>query len=245
VAETDAQRRALERRYRSALSVAAKRGTLEAVTAFEDAAGQSKAVMARPFPDLHRITSSDQQLFTTYYKLLDAEVQLPPGDKWDQLRRMADEALFPGYRDHIRFAALSLDGRGLPHYGEVFFVLREDMIAHRASVYEENTAVSLKKQRYEPRPGLRAIWNDRAKLCVAKTAAEIEAGTPAGEFPDLLLRQGATPDEDRFVEVHIWGPMTIRTVQKIGISPTFRRHAFRKEIRDRAKRHGIEVVEWR
>jgi hypothetical protein len=162
-----AEREALERRYRNALAAAVARGTDAVVGEFEAAVQSSKAVIARPLRDLDRLVSSDRELLPSYYELLRGEVGLPHGNQWDLLRGLADEALFPSYREHIHFGALSLDGAGLPSYGEASFVLRDDMIAHRASVYEDNSALSLKNHAYVPPPGHRAAWADRrfAKPC--------------------------------------------------------------------------------
>ena len=212
------ERAALEARYQAALREAESRGARRVLEDFETVARGSRAVISRPFRELDRLSSSDKEVVSTFYQLIRGEVRLPHGNKWDSLRGLADEALFPGSREAIRFAALSLDGRGLPHYGDCTFVLQESMIAHRASVYEENSAVSMKKHAYEPPPGCRATWDDRCKLCVAKLGREVEATTTPAELPGLLLQPGATPDEDRFVEVHIWGPMTVRTMAQAVVS---------------------------
>ena len=209
-----AERAALEARYQATLREAEGRGAGKVVEDFETAARSSKAVIARPFRELDRLSSSDKEIVSTFYQLIRGEVRVPHGNKWDSLRGLADEALFPGARESIRFAALSLDGLGLPHYGDCSFVLQESMIAHRASVYEENSAISMKKHAYEPPPGHRATWEERGKLCVAKLGREVESTTTPAEFPGLLLQAGAIPEEDRFVEVHIWGPMTIRTMER-------------------------------
>ena len=116
------------------------------------------------------------------------------------------------------------------------------MIAHRASVYEENSALSMKRHAYVVPPGHRATWEDRARLCVAKTAGEIEASTPAGRFPRLLLEEGATAAEDRFVEVHIWGAMTIQSVERVVVGKT-RRQSVRKSLRDRLAAFGAVLQE--
>jgi hypothetical protein len=242
VAEVKEEQQALEQRYREALWAAAGRGAQDVVAEFETAVGASKAVMARPMRELDRLSASDQEIIPTYYGLLKGQVRLPHGNEWDGLRGVADEALFPGYKEHIRFAALSLDGKGLPGYGECFFVFQEGMIGHRASVYEENSAVSLKKHGYPSPPGHRATWPERSRLCVAKLAGALDASTRQDEFPSLLLQQGTTPEEDRFVEVHIWGPMTIRTIERILI-PRPRSQAVRKSLRDRAKKFGVELEE--
>lgn len=110
-------------------------------------------------------------------------------------------------------AALSLDGNVLKSYGDCSWVLREDMIAHRASLFEENSVlfmehhdVAIAEAHKLPR-GHRAVWAERSKLCVAKLAAKIGHETTDAEFPKLLLRDGRTPEGDEFVEVHVGGPM--------------------------------------
>jgi hypothetical protein len=238
-AQVSAERKALDRRYQAALRDASSRGAEIEVEKFEAAVASSKAVRALPLRELDRLASSDKELFPTFYGLLGAEVRLPHGNQWDLLRRSADEILFPGYKEEIRFAALSLDGTGLSSYGECSFVFRADMIAHRASVFEKNSATFLKRHAYEPPIGHRAAWGERGKLCVAKLAARIGPGTPEAQFPGILLRMGATSGDDDFVEVHIWGPMSLRTVERV-LLPTTRRKAVWKTIRDRLK--GLDVI---
>lgn len=241
-AEAPTEREALDRRYRRALRAATDCGAGEKAAQFEKEVAGSKAVMARSMRELDRLSASDQELFTTYYGLLRGEVRLPHDNKWDRLRGIADEALFLGYREHIRFAALALDGAGLAHYGECSFVFRDTMIQHRASVYEENSALSLKKHGYEPPLGHRATWLQRSTLCVAKVAGDIHADTPREQFPRLLLSSGAAPEEDRFVEVHIWGPMTIRTVERILVAQV-RSQAVRMSLEDRARGSAVVLEE--
>jgi hypothetical protein len=237
-AQIPAEREALERRYQEARRDASSRDADADIGRFETAVASSKAVIARSFTELDRLAASDKELFPTFYRLLGEEVRLPHGNQWDVLRRIADEALFPGYKEEIRFAALSLDEAGLSSYGVCSFVLREDMIAHRASVFEENSTVFLQRNAYEPPLGHRATWEDRAKLCVAKLAGRIGPGMPETQFPSILLRTGATSAQDDFVEVHIWGPMSLRTVERI-LMPKPRKKAFWKALRDRLQ--GLDV----
>lgn len=148
---------------------------------------------------------------------------MPAGDEWDYRRRSADLALFPNFEEHITFAALSLDGVGLSNYGSCSIVLRNDMIAHRATVFEENSVtfterhgVAMKKGKVPH--GYRAPWADRGKLCVAKLHQSIDATTRPDEYSRLLMRQGATSEEDQFVEAHIFGPWTARTIEHVSVS---------------------------
>jgi hypothetical protein len=241
-AESSAEREALARRYRRALRAASDRGAKEKVAQFEEEVAGSKAVMARPMRELDRLIASDQELIPSYYGLLAGQVRLPHGNQWDGLRGIADEALFLGYREHIRFAALSMDGQGLSSYGECSFVLRDRMIGHRASIYEENSAVSMKKHGYKPPAGHRATWPERARLCVAKLAGMIHSRTSRSLFAQLLLKTGKTSRKDRFVEVHVWGPMTVRSIERILVKKQ-RRQASVKSLRDRLKAFGVELEE--
>jgi hypothetical protein len=211
------EQQALSQRYDAAMALAATRNCVPCILAFEEKLAGSRAVLNRPIPETERLASSDKQLYATFYGLLEAEVRLPYGDKWDRLRRIADEALFPGYKEKIRFAALTLNGRGLFRFGECSLVLREDMIAHRASLFEENSTLFLKRCNYNPRLGHRAMWPDRGKLCVAKLADKLQSFLPEGEFATLLLREGSRPEQDHFVEVHIWGPLSIHSIEQITI----------------------------
>jgi hypothetical protein len=211
---------ALDARYDSALGEAEGRGLRDAVSAFESAARSSQAVMTRPSGELLRLANGDNELYATYYKLLGV-TRLPTGGSWDLLRAPVDEALFPTFKEEIRFAALSLDGRGLPHYGDCFITLREAMIAHRASVFEENTVVFMKRRGVtfgeadKLTRGFRATWGARAKLCVAKLTARVSGDMDEAARADLLLSPAGTPDADDFVEVHIYGPMTARTFERV------------------------------
>ena len=66
--------------------------------------------------------------------------------------------------------------------------------------------------------GHRSTWAKRGKLCVAKLAAQITPNTTPEDFQSILMKQGKKPAEDVFVEVHVFGPMTIRTFEKVVIT---------------------------
>ena len=245
-AEDPDEAAALQGRYDKAKADAQSRGTeaLRALEDFEAEVSNSRAVIARSAAEFQRLSTSDKEGYATYYELVGAEARFASGDKWDDIRQAADPVLFPHYKDKIRFAALTLDGAGLQSFGECFLVLRTEMIAHRATVFEENSLLFFSKHF---RPGInesirlprgyRATWGERAKLCVAKLADRIDGGTERGAYSGLLLRQGSTPDEDDFVEVHVWGPMTIRTIEHVFFNKPSR-HAVR-EITNRANKQRL------
>ncbi len=247
LAEAEVERRAVDQRYGAALEAAKQRGSVETVRKFESRARHSQAVVTRSLHETMRLAAGDNQLYATYHQLTACELRVPEGSKWDLLRTLTDQTLFGTYKEEVRFAALSLDGCGLSRYGECSWILRDDMIAHRASVFEENSVMFMARENIliadaDKLPaGHRATWAERAKLCVAKLAGRIESTAPEESFAKLLLKQGATPEEDEFVEVHIGGPMTIRTLQTISVAEKPRRRVFGRALRKQLKKLGVQV----
>src|SRR5262245_57714593 len=139
------ERAALEERYHQAHKASVDRGAADRLRDFESALGASKAVLSRPLGFLLEFVQADNVVYATYYKLMRAGIRFPAGEKWDRLRTIADATLFAGFEDEIRFAALSLDGVGVRSYGACSITLRDSMIAHRASVFEENTVLFVEK----------------------------------------------------------------------------------------------------
>jgi hypothetical protein len=236
---------ALQQRYDEAKLAAQSRGAraLRVVESFEAEISNTRAVIARSAGELQRLSTSDNEVYATFYQWLKAGVRIPAGEKWDTLRSVADEALFPNYKEHISFAALSLDGMGLPNYGECFIVLRTEMIAHRASVFEENSVIFMKhhgvkmEEAHKLPRGYRATWDGRGKLCVAKLAGRIDDATPPVAYSGILLRQGSTSEDDDFVEAHVWGPMTIRTIERVIFNKPTSRAA--RDITNRANKQRM------
>ena len=69
-------------------------------------------------------------------------MKIPSSDSWNRLRAIADTILFGEQnKRRIRFAALSLDGVGLENYGDCSMTLKDSIIAHRATVFDENSVI--------------------------------------------------------------------------------------------------------
>lgn len=224
-AERPEEKAAVEKRLEDARRRADGAGTRALLDALERRAEASQAVLCKHVSEVQRLASSEKQGIASYYQLIEAEARLPDGDDWDFLRRQADAALFPGYEKHIRFAALSLDRTGVRNYGACSMTFRTDYIAHRSTVFEENSAVFVKpipvERLRKALIGQRASWSDRGKLAAAKLDArgQLTPHTQETDLPSILLRQGPTSAEDEFIEVHVHGPMTIRTVEHVEIRP--------------------------
>lgn len=246
------ERVALQARYQGAMALAAELGCEHVLRDFEAALSKSVAVIARPLTEVQRLATSENELYATFYQLTESGVRTPTGSKWDSLREVTDNALFSGYKRDIRFGALSLDGRGLSNYGECSLVLKDDMIAHRASVFQENSVTFMDRhdirmsEADELPKGYRATWGDRGKLCAIKIAERVGADVDPSQYPTLLIQEGQTSKDDNFVEVHIWGPMTARTLERVIVSESAARsgRAILGALRERLDRLGvgIEVV---
>ncbi len=239
---------ALDRRYDEVIGQAERRDSEAEVLAFEAEAARSKAVIARSRHETKRLATSDHEVYATYHQLTEIEFRIPGGDQWHLLRNLTDLALFGDYMKEIRFAALSLDGLGLMSYGDYAWGLREEMIAHRASVFEENSVMFMDRMDIrladadQLPAGHRATWADRAMLCVAKLASRIDGDTTPEVLPELLLRQGRNPESDAFVEVHVGGPMTVRTLERIIPKRGPRRRAIGRALEAKLERNGVEVA---
>lgn len=241
---------AVEQRYQRAMADAAARGCADPARAFESAAGTSRAVIGRSFEEARRLATGDHQGYASFWKLLHAGVRLPDGDRWNRLRGLADTELFGAFRDHIRFAALSLDGACLAHYGAVSLELSEAMIAHRATVFEENSAVFFERKRRlgeEPPKieGHRACWADRGKLALAKHGPELTPTSTPDDFTSMLLRSGPTSGEDVFIEVHVYGSLTRRSLARVivDVDAAQASLAMVVDLRDRLAAINIPVEE--
>lgn len=249
-AQLSEEKVALESRYNAAMEQARSNGSDTVLSNFESAVlSNSKAVINRSLAETTRLASSNKELYATYHQLIESGTKLPEGDKWDILRTVADDALFPGYKEEVRFAALSLDGLGLFNYGECAWVLNEEMIAHRASVLEENSIIFMQTHKISMfqannlPTGYRATWDDRGKLSATKIASEISANTDSKDFSDILLLQGKTTAEDKFVEVHVWGPMSLLTIERVIVKKPTKRadRVFLKALQEKSKKSGVLV----
>ena len=212
----------LQKRYDKAKKEAQSKGVIANVDDFEKKLSTSRAVINRSISELLRLIGSEFEGYATYYQLASSSVRIQSGEIWDSRRQAADAIFFTNFQHEIRFATLSLDSIGLSNYGECSWIFRDDMISHRASLFEENTTLyylnnSVKDANDIPK-GFRSVWSDRAKLGTAKLAASIDTTTDPAEYSNILLRQGATSAEDEFIEVHIYGSMTIRTIEEVSFN---------------------------
>jgi hypothetical protein len=123
------------------------------------------------------------------------------------------------------------------------------MIADRTSVFEENSAIfverhAIKISRTPKVPkGYRAIWSERARLGVAKLYKRIDSTTTPDKYSGILLKAGATSEDEEFIEAHVFGPMTVLTMEQVIVmAPQTSRHAtILRAIKSKLAKHNVQV----
>lgn len=213
---------------------------------FEAAVLHSKAVICTSLSRVQQLVSSDSSLYAAYYRQLEAGVRIPEDNYWDRGRCAVDQALFPNYARDIVFGALSMDGRGLTSYGPYVILLREALIHHRASVFEENPFLFARKHRVvagDTIPaGYRATWADRSQLAVAKLHSRISATTRPGDFAAILLNESKTHSDHDFIEVHIFQAIHRRAIERvIGPAPKHGEGALHRSLRRKLAEVGADL----
>lgn len=238
---------ALKERYNNAWVSARARKNVGVLRLFEKELKSSKAVICKNLSMVLDLVSSDNIMYTTFYKQVGAQSRLPEENQWDKVRSSIDEAFFPYFSKEIVFASLSLNERGTSKYGEYNIILNEKMIKDRATVFEENTYLFCKKHHIalgsDIPKGYRAIWDEREKCGVAKLHHKLSNGTTMEKFPEILLSSVGS-DEDDFIEVHVYGGIHRSAIEKIiGPKPTKRERAIFSSIENKLKEIGAVFEE--
>ena len=200
---------AVEQRFRDEVSRSGREGYRGVIEDFRLAVCTSEAVFCKPLAKVLALVSSDNELYTSYYNLVEAGARLPEKNIYDTGRAAVDSTLFPNYHKEIQFASLTLDGRDPKYYGDCSIVLKEVAIRDRATVFEENSFEFFQKHAItagsKAPVGYRTTWNNRDRLAVAKLGKWLNKESKSDSFPKILLNDvGKSVD---FIEVHIFGPI--------------------------------------
>ena len=86
---------ALQDRADEARVYAESEGIGQVLDEFREAAGGAKAVVAMPVAKLSELVSSDNALYRSFYKDIEAGNRIPESNEWDPIRQSADALLFP------------------------------------------------------------------------------------------------------------------------------------------------------
>lgn len=229
LAQFSDEKTALQARYDASVKEAKGNGSATNLQAFEAAVSQSNAVFACPFAKLQPLTAPGRDIYETYYQLGDlrcqARLKKAGEPDWDGIRPQAETAMFrdKNISDKIHYASLSLTDCGIKSYGECHIWLRGDLIAHRTSTFEGNSILFFRERdtrifQDDPvPPGHRSTWEDRASLAVAKLGNQVDSQTQTADFDGILLKAGENTLEDDFIELHVYGSVSLWTIQQITV----------------------------
>jgi hypothetical protein len=243
MASDPAEVAALDRRYSSAMTRAVANGTAAVAGDLErETATRSRVVISRDSSDVYRLACGDNQLYTTYYRLVEIGFRAPSDSKWDSIRATVDSMMFPNYHQEVRFGALTLDEAGLLHYGDCHLILKTDMVDFRTTAFTANSAAFVEGNHFVIPAGHRATWARRGRLAVAKLASALTPSTAVGDLPRLLKSDGATPEGDSFVETHVYGSISMRTVERVSMSRSATRAVKVSALKEKLEKLGVPLV---
>ena len=219
LANAHAEVSALQERLEQAEASAAAGGYSDVLNSFGEALLTSKVVVARSLGIILNLIEDENRSYSTYHLELSSQTRYPKDNEFDRVRTQFESALFPNFHKQIRFGALSLDDHWLKSYGLYAMVLKEGMVAHRASVFEENPYVFASRYKILLNspipPGYRASWDRRDRLGKAKLYPKLGSDTDLCEFPKILLEDRAGTSESDYIEVHIFGSFNRNSIEKV------------------------------
>jgi len=250
LAKDPVEKAKLNKRYGEMIERARAKTDVETVLQkFKTACEHSVAVINFQLLRLHREIASETEVFETFYDLDKLRLREFSSVKynWNKLRTQAEIELLGTHihLDKLHYACLSIGGASLSNYGDCMIELAEPMIAHRASCFEGNSALVYAIM-HSFADVLKSEWTDRAKLCEAVCGDRLGQSTKESEFPGILVFNGNTSEDDRFIEVHIFGPMTANTFRYVKIDAT--KHAttkhdvYREAIQEKLGGIQVEVI---
>lgn len=249
-AERDEERKALEERYGKAIEDAKATGSYPSLERFDESMKRTGAVINVDLDYLHQFITGDKVMHASYSLAVKGQTRKPAAGKDDRHRRTIEAAMFGGYAEKIRYAALSLDGAGLKSWGPYSIKLREVAVSKRSTVLEDNSYNFIPKHGIQPGEdiplGYVATWEERHRLAVAKLAEKIRSGATEGEYSKILVSSTGDRAKDDYIEVHIYGGFDNKAVESgrgsSAVKGKYERAAL-SNVKDYLKNAGKDWVE--
>jgi hypothetical protein len=175
--------------------------------------------MNRSLGALSNWTESVNPLLISFHRQVKVLGRAPTGSNYDLQSAAADGTINPFCYEEISCAALTLDERGLILYGPYSVILKDIAIEDRSSVFEENPFEFNQRHHVvagqNPPFGYRAPWAGRGRLAAAKLQWKIERTMQPTEFPAVLMEDRRDQPDCDYVEVHIYGPVSQASIEKV------------------------------
>lgn len=246
--QTSEEVEALQNRYNQAVQQTQQ--YLSQLNQLEQLVAQnSKAVINTSAKLLDDFLSSETLLMSNYGLQVAGETRKVAEMKNDRQRCITESALFGSYANEIRYAALSLDHKGLISYGSCSVTVDEFTARYKATVLEENSFDFVAKHpetliESTPPKGYRATWEKRHLLATAKLASKITLKPQ--NWAELLLKSNGDRQQDEFMEVHIYGAFDKQAVTTVAVPKQPKNETERvavEAIRDYAAKFNIPCVD--
>lgn len=210
---------ALQSRLQDAAASTGARQCEEQLTSFGESVQNAKAVIARSLSVVDDIVQSDRNYYTSYQNQVHSGARDPQENEWDRVRTQYEAALYPNFHNDIIFACLTLSQEGMSGYGGFSIILKDEMISHRSSLFEENPHTFIERHKLLMNkpfpPGHRAVWGTKTDLAKAKLHHKIDKKTTTLDHAAILQTdEGGTADGD-FIEVHIYGSVSRGAVETV------------------------------
>ena len=245
-----AEKDALHLRYQAKLKSAAANGTDNQVAMFEDAVKGSHAVISVDMDYLLGFFLNEKALYSTYRLMVDGDIRKTASSVDDKRRCMVEGGFFGSYAAKIRYAALSIDGKGPASYGSYTMVLKDVAVRDRATLLEENSYVFFEKHKaripHDFPAGYRSVWEERHKLAVAKLADRISGAVPPENYPEILLSSSGDRKTDDFIEVHIYDLFDNNAIESVVIDKNVAKKARKTDLarlKEALVKKGIKCIE--
>ncbi len=249
------ERDELVRRYEAARDDCERRGLAPVLAKFDALVERSRPVIVMSF------LACDDILRAGKYRNYDFRVVTrerdPASEENHTERAMVGEKLFPTCHQHIHYASLSPDGRGLLTYGDgkvaVCWDVTPDYLERRISLLDENSyflydCYALGERGATIPAGHRATWRDRSKLAAAKVSSSLTSAVDEDGLMQLLQKAGATREDDSYMEIAIYAESGLDTenVTKVTVQtgPITDEEKYRmKLLRASCIQRGITLIE--
>jgi len=242
-------RPALEVHFKAARDDAVARGAQRQVEALT--ACLTNAVATINVPPRIVATMVLDQPYLSYHRALERQLRLKAEDEYHAHRLRVDATIHPGYEKEVIYAALNPNGVGLKTYGAVTIQLNQRVLENRSSLLRENAFHFFERFRLgdagsSEQPGWRAEWSDRMWLGIAHLAADLTDSTDDLDLPGLVLTIGDTRAEDRLIEIHVHGQITVRNVDRVTLDDTLNTEDARLDwsfAKEKLEKTRVEVTE--
>lgn len=212
------EKRGLTRRLKKAKEEVAKNGTAAEHAVLMTQVGASALVINRHLSHLRDWLDRNDKLYVNFYRKK-AEGVPWTEDEWNMQRIAAESAISPYFFTALNIAAITTTDEGLSYYGAYSIFIREDEIAHRTTVFEENPFYFNRRHKViagrMPPSGYRAQWKDRDKLASAKLSKKLKKGMTSAQIDELVMQRQRARANCDFIEAHVYGEIPASAITQV------------------------------